>query len=751
MNVQNGPGDDAVTAVQAKLTRGAMPPLLGLVPTPKLGLTVEKLIETRWRLGVSGRGELTSSFYFGADGRVKVFKSFNEAAWQLKDGVLELCDVQGVVAWRFDLAFQVGGGAEAEQLLLVSGFRKPTTEAGVTLYLLEHRPDKVIAAAPVAEEGAVADPAAGPEAVRLVIWDLDDTFWQGTLSEGAVIHNARNAAIVEALNRRGIVSAICSKNNHEPVEATLRAQGLWDKFVFPRIAFAPKGAMVAQIIKDAQLRAPTVLFIDDNVTNLNEALYYSPGLQIAEPDFLEHLLDDPRFKGKPDPELNRLARYRVLERKLADQAASAGAGTDNAQFLRESKIRISIHANIEDEFARIHDLVNRTNQLNFTKNRWPEDLEEARRQFEKELEASFVSECGVVKVADRYGSYGICGFYLVSNGTCTHFLFSCRSMNMGVEQFVWAKLGRPFVPVKGEVISDIDAPVDWIRVVDDAEAAEAGDEKNSIATVSVGMFGACNLAMAASYLRQWFQVSEELNYPYHDWGIFPLPRIIASAAEARTPANQAVLARLPGMPPTRYESFLLDGTPDAFIISFCSESFCGYYRVRGTGLVIPLINGRIGKRDFRELSFEEIQEKGVAGVSQEQWRFMQQELEFIGAFNPARFASDARRTLEIAKAHGKPVIVIGLNETVGRDKPILDLFGRINRIVNPMAAEFGFPVIDVADFIEDEKDIADDMGGAHYRRQVYAAIATEIRRLLDGTLAASAAIGAGVSAGPVAA
>ena len=158
-------------------------------------------------------------------------------------------------------------------MLLVSGFRKPTTESGVTLYLLEHRSDKVLGASSVvAEEGEPADPSAGPEAVRLVIWDLDDTFWQGTLSEGAVIHNARNAAIVEALNQRGIVNAICSKNNHAPVEAALREQGLWDKFVFPKIAFAPKGAMVAEIIKDAQLRAPTVMFIDDNVTNLNEAV-----------------------------------------------------------------------------------------------------------------------------------------------------------------------------------------------------------------------------------------------------------------------------------------------------------------------------------------------------------------------------------------------------------------------------------------------------------------------------------------------
>ena len=63
-------------------------------------------------------------------------------------------------------------------------------------------------------------------------------------------------------------------------------------------------------------------------------------------------------------------------------------------------------------------------------------------------------------------------------------------------------------------------------------------------------------------------------------------------------------------------------------------------------------------------------------------------------------------------------------------------------------------MIDVADFIKDDSDIADDMGGAHYRRQVYAEIANEIRRLLEGALAANAAIGADVAdvaVGPVAA
>ncbi len=48
------------------------------------------------------------------------------------------------------------------------------------------------------------------ERVRLVIWDLDETFWNGTLTEGGVSRNDTAVQTVIALARRGILSAICS-------------------------------------------------------------------------------------------------------------------------------------------------------------------------------------------------------------------------------------------------------------------------------------------------------------------------------------------------------------------------------------------------------------------------------------------------------------------------------------------------------------------------------------------------------------
>src|SRR5262249_7003492 len=79
------------------------------------------------------------------------------------------------------------------------------------------------------------------EPVRLVIWDLDETFWKGTLSEGGITFCPRNRDIVIALAERGIISTICSKNDLEPVRDILKEHEVWDYFVFPSVNWGSKG------------------------------------------------------------------------------------------------------------------------------------------------------------------------------------------------------------------------------------------------------------------------------------------------------------------------------------------------------------------------------------------------------------------------------------------------------------------------------------------------------------------------------
>ena len=52
------------------------------------------------------------------------------------------------------------------------------------------------------------------EPIKLVIWDLDETFWKGTLSEGQIYPIKKNIEIIETLTKRGIINSIVSKNDY---------------------------------------------------------------------------------------------------------------------------------------------------------------------------------------------------------------------------------------------------------------------------------------------------------------------------------------------------------------------------------------------------------------------------------------------------------------------------------------------------------------------------------------------------------
>jgi len=268
---------------------------------------------------------------------------------------------------------------------------------------------------------------------KLIIWDLDDTLWQGTLAEGdEPLLNPRRAEFVRSFNRHGIVSAICSKNDPEAARAALQKFGLWDEFVFPRIAFVPKGPAVRQIIEDMQLRPVNVLFVDDNPHNLHEVAAAVPGIRVVDatsPEcdlLLQTIADEHR-----DVVRNRVDEYRILETKIAARETEALTDGD---FLIQSDIHaVPVFRMDNLDFAdRIEELINRSNQLNYTESRVaPGEV----RRYLLDIDHYHVYS---VFVWDKYGYYGLVGIgiYDFQANRMEHFAFSCRVMHMGIEAFL---------------------------------------------------------------------------------------------------------------------------------------------------------------------------------------------------------------------------------------------------------------------------------------------------------------------------
>lgn len=376
--------------------------------------------------------------------------------------------------------------------------------------------------------------------VKLVIWDLDDTLWRGTLAEDReVTPDAGFVALIGALLDRGIVHAIASKNDPDAARARLEALGLWDLFVFPRIALVNKGAPVAEILAAMGLRAANALLVDDNPFNLREVASANPGILTMSPEALRAL--DVSAWGAPDPGRARLASYRLLEARHKARRGAEDRGASEAQFLRESRIEVEavpLRPGDAARVVRVVELVNRANQLNFTGSRFHNEhhfLTGALRQ----------GENWAFHVRDRYGDYGLCGYASVRAGSLRHFVFSCRTLGMHAEAAAlqWLEARHPGLRCRfdrarrNKLESE---PVDYIPVSrkdPEVPALRPADAPRLL------LKGSCFMRAVAGPLAARCEVSEEVTLGGKASGVFELRRHFEDPARRNPPALMAHTAR----------------------------------------------------------------------------------------------------------------------------------------------------------------------------------------------------------------
>ena len=428
------------------------------------------------------------------------------------------------------------------------------------------------------------------ENIKLVIWDLDETFWKGTLSDGEVFPVAENIKLVRDLTDRGIINSICSKNDFDRARAELSGKkfgSVWEYFVFPSIDWTGKGHRVDTIIRSMNLRPVNCLFVDDSLNNLNEARFINPELQIVTPGELRTLMENEAaaFRGKDDTAHTRLNQYKILERKTAEKSRAGS----NEEFLIQSEIKVEM---IERDLPldRIHEMIHRNNQLNFTKDRIsPEEV--------KAVFTDPAVRSGVVHVTDKYGDHGIVGCYAVRDNRLLQFVFSCRILGMGVEQYVYQELGWPDITVVGEVASKLvrGETVSYINAVpggaDAAASREAGGgQRETDASDSASkagllpeqkipgrllVYGYCPLRPIWSYIEHKFEKAT-----FHL--ISPMPPVCNLGVMFHTERAQLeeYLKVANTLNLNTFDSDLQNGKVDYLLISFINELQCCKYTFR---------------------------------------------------------------------------------------------------------------------------------------------------------------------------
>jgi FkbH-like protein len=113
--------------------------------------------------------------------------------------------------------------------------------------------------------------------------------------------------------------------------------------------------------------------------------------------------------------------------------------------LRDCQIQLSIRPMTEENIERVHELTQRTNQMNFSGNRYDRDVL-------KTILATPYLDTYVLSCEDRFGSYGVVGFSIVDKREprMTDLMFSCRVQAKRVEHAFLAHIMRTYIGELGK-------------------------------------------------------------------------------------------------------------------------------------------------------------------------------------------------------------------------------------------------------------------------------------------------------------
>lgn len=283
--------------------------------------------------------------------------------------------------------------------------------------------------------------AAQPAAkVKCLVWDLDNTLWNGTLIEtedpATLELNPQVLETIEELDRRGVLQSISSKNDFEPAMDVLRSLGIADYFLYPQISWAPKSTSMAQIAKSLNIGIDALALIDDSAFECQQVC--SEWLQVRTYDVTElsGLLERAEFDVPITAESRqRREMYRAEEQRNTLMQAER---TDILAFLRQCNLKLHIFSPAtEEEKLRCYELILRTNQLNMSGRKY--SAEEFDAVLARNGHTNFAFSC-----EDDFGTYGIVGFgqYCVNHGVMvfTEFAMSCRVAGKFVESALFSYL-----------------------------------------------------------------------------------------------------------------------------------------------------------------------------------------------------------------------------------------------------------------------------------------------------------------------
>jgi FkbH-like protein len=265
--------------------------------------------------------------------------------------------------------------------------------------------------------------------IKCVVWDLDNTLWQGTLLEGDDLVLAPCVRVViQELDNRGILQSVASKNDYEAAREKLVAFGLDEYFLHPQISWANKSDSIKAIARELGIGLDTFAFVDDQAFERDEVRHFLPETTAIDAADIDKLLDMPGMQPRFVTNESKTRRKMCQADFLRNRSRSAFSGTSEG-FLATLGMCLTIRSASELDLHRAEELTMRTNQLNTTGR--PYSYDELRTLLNSPDHLLLVAE-----LEDRYGPSGTIGLALIEQRSDVWqlklLIVSCRVLTRGV-------------------------------------------------------------------------------------------------------------------------------------------------------------------------------------------------------------------------------------------------------------------------------------------------------------------------------
>jgi methoxymalonate biosynthesis protein len=267
-----------------------------------------------------------------------------------------------------------------------------------------------------------------PVLVKCLIWDLDNTLWQGTLLEDAEVQLFSGLKeVITTLDSRGILQSIASKNDYDQAWQRLERTGLAEYFVQPRIGWGRKSDSVCEIAQALQFAQNTIAFIDDLPAERAEVSFHAPDVRCYAAGQAASLPDLPEFSPAVVT-VDARRRRQMYQANFRRDAEKESFNRPDEEFLRSLDLRMVIKRADDEDLTRVEELTLRTSQMNATGVHYSDLMLRG-------LIADPDHEVLTVTLDDRFGTHGAVGVLLLEYHPAVWHLkllaTSCRVVTFG--------------------------------------------------------------------------------------------------------------------------------------------------------------------------------------------------------------------------------------------------------------------------------------------------------------------------------